>query len=101
MGIIKIVLGALLVGINAWLVGAAFEPIVRDGGAIEYILVSPSFVRLSVEVAGAGAVLLMLQALVVRRRAKSRELFLSSANTDYLNLLGWLALSLVPLVNLF
>jgi hypothetical protein len=101
MGIIKIVLGALLVGINAWLVGAAFEPIARDGGAIEYVLVSPSFVRLYVDVACAAAVLLMVQALVFRRRAQPREPFFSSANTRHLDVLGWMALSLLPLVNLF
>jgi hypothetical protein len=101
MGIIKIVLGAFLVGINAWLAGAAFEPIARDGGAIEYVLVSPSFVRLVVDVVGAGVVLLMLQAFVFRRRAKREEPFLSSANTNHLDILGWMALSLAPLVNLF
>jgi hypothetical protein len=101
MGVIKIVLGTLLVGINAWLVDAAFEPIARDGGAIEYIFVSASFLRLCVDVAVAGTVLLMLQALIFRRRAKPRDPFLSSANTHHLDALGWLALSLVPLVNLF
>ena len=101
MGVIKIILGALLVGINVWLVGAAFEPIARDGRTIEYVLVSPSFSRLLVDVVGAAAVLLMLQALRFRRRANLREPFLSSANTRHLHVLGWMALSLLPLVNLF
>src|SRR5437016_13776434 len=101
MGIVKLVIGALLVGINAWLVGAAFESIARDGRAVEYILVSPSFERLLVDVAGAAAVLLMLQALVFRRRANPREPFLSSGNTRHLHVLGWMALSLLPLINLF
>src|SRR6185295_1212209 len=101
MGVIKIILGALLVGINVWLVGAAFEPIARGGRAVEYILVSASFSRLLVDVAGAAAGLLMLQALRFRRRASPGEPFLSSANTRHLHVLGWMALSLLPLANLF
>ena len=101
MGIIKLVLGALLVGINLWLAGGAFKPIARDGRAVEYILVSPSFNRLLIDVAGAAALLLMLQALRYRRRENPRERFLSGANTRHLDVLGWMALSLLPLVNLF
>ena len=101
MGVIKIILGALLVGINVWLAGAAFEPIARNGRAVEYVLVSPSFSRLLVDVVGAAALLLMLQALRFRYGANPREPFLSSANTRHLHVLGWMTLSLLPLVNLF
>ena len=102
MGIILLVAGALLVGINGWLAGAAFEPIAREGRAIEYVLVSPSFRRLFTDVALAAAALSIVQSWLVlrRRRSNPREPFLSSGNTDHLRPLGWLALSLLPLANL-
>lgn len=100
MGIIAIVVGALLIGMNAWLVGAAFEPIVREGRGVEYILVSHSFSRFLLDVAGAAALLLMLQVLVFKRHENPRETFLSVAGTRHLRVLWWLALSLLPLVNL-
>lgn len=103
MGIIRLVAGALLVSTNVWLASAAFEPIARDGRAVEYVLVSPSFRRLVTYVVFAAAALLIAQALVVRRRRRSnpREAFFSSGNTNHLRPLGWLALSLLPLANLF
>lgn len=102
MGIVRLVAGALLVGTNVWLAGTAFEPIAREGRAIEYVLVSPSFLRLGMSVALAAAALLIVQAWVVRRRRTNpREPFLSAGNTKHLRPLGWLALSLLPLANLF
>ncbi|HEY3045458.1 MAG TPA: hypothetical protein VGJ39_15615 [Vicinamibacterales bacterium] len=102
MGTFRLVAGALLVGTNVWLAGAAFEPIAREGRAIEYVLVSPSFPRLGTSVALAAVALLIVQAWVVRRRRTNpREPFLSAGNTKHLSPLGWLALSLLPLANLF
>ena len=103
MGLIRLVIGALLVGTNVWLAGGAFEPIAREGRAIAYVLVSPSFGRFVTYVALATAALLIVQASVVVRvrRTNAREPFFSADNTDHLRPLGWLALSLLPLANLF
>jgi hypothetical protein len=97
----RILVGALLVGVNVWLGEAAFEPFAQPGHRPEFFLVSRSFDRLAIWIGVTAGALLAVHAVLVRLRgAPPRGRFLSAENTRYLRLLWWTALFFVPLANL-
>ena len=98
--VVRLIVGALLIGINLWIARGAFEPIARDGKPIGYFLVARSFDDLAAIVAVVAAAMLLLQVIIWRRLGTPRGPLLSAANTVHWNALGWLAFSLLPCANL-
>jgi hypothetical protein len=101
VGAARFVAGVVLLAANGALAQSAFEAIASDSrGGIHYVLVSPSLVALEGWILASAVALLALQ-LVATGGVGRYQRLITEQTTRHLKPLGWLTLSLAPLLALF